>query len=138
MRFVALLRGINVGGKSLIKMAELRACVGELGHENVHTFIASGNVLFESGERDAAKLDSALERAIEERFGFQVRVVVRSRSEVERVVARIPERWMGAQALRVTVAFLLRGNDARAIAASLSPRDGIDQVVAAPGALTRK
>jgi len=135
MRYVALLRGINVGGKSLIKMTELRACVGELGHENVRTYIASGNVLFESGERDAAKLDSVLERAIEERFGFQVRVVVRSRSEVERVVARIPDSWVGSQALRVTVAFLLRGNDARAIAANLSPRDGIDQVVEAPGAL---
>jgi uncharacterized protein (DUF1697 family) len=88
-----------------------------------------------SRERNAAKLEFALERAIEERFGFHVRVVVRSRSEVEGVVARIPEPWMGTEALRVTVAFLLRGNDARAIAGSRFPRDGIDQVVAAPGAL---
>ena len=63
VRYVALLRGINVGGKTLIKMAELRACVEALGLDDVSTYIASGNVLFESGERDAAKLETTIERA---------------------------------------------------------------------------
>ena len=46
MRYVALLRGINVGGKSIVRMADLKECVEALGHDNVSTFIASGNVFF--------------------------------------------------------------------------------------------
>lgn len=135
MRYVALLRAINVGGNSLIKMAELRECVESLGHGAVRTYIASGNVLFESPERAATKLEAALERAIEKRFKLPVRVVVRNRSEIEKIVARVPAEWIGAADLRVTVAFLMRGNDARAVAAGLRPKEGVDELVAAPGAL---
>jgi uncharacterized protein (DUF1697 family) len=135
VRYVALLRGINVGGNTLMKMDALRECVAALGHDGVRTYIASGNVLFESRERDVAKLDADLEQAIERRFRLPVRVVVRSRAEIEKVVARIPQAWIGADDLRVTVAFLLRGADARSLAAGLAPRPGVDELVAAPGAL---
>jgi len=133
--YVALLRGINVGGKSLIRMADLRECVEALGHDDVRTYIASGNVLFRSGERSAAKLDAQLERAIEARFGLPVRVVVRSASELARIVERLPERWRSSPELRVSVWFLLRGANARALASRLTPKEGIDEVVPAPGAL---
>jgi uncharacterized protein (DUF1697 family) len=69
VRYVALLRGINVGGKTLIKMADLRTCVEALGLDDVSTVIASGYVLFESGRRDAATLEAEIQRAIEQRFG---------------------------------------------------------------------
>jgi uncharacterized protein (DUF1697 family) len=135
MRYVALLRGINVGGNSIIKMADLKECVEMLGHDAVRTYIASGNVLFETAERGGAKLDTALERAIERRFELPVRVVVRSRAEIEKIAARVPSHWLGNADVRVTVAFLLRGNDARTVAAGLSPKDGIDELVTAPGAV---
>lgn len=135
MRYVALLRGINVGGNSIMKMAELKACVAALGHGDVRTYIASGNVLFESTERSGAKLDGQLERAIERHFGLPVRVVVRSAAEVHRIVEAVPAAWYDASELRVSVAFLLRGNDARSAARQLTPKSGIDEVVAAPGAL---
>ncbi|HET8527366.1 MAG TPA: DUF1697 domain-containing protein [Gaiellaceae bacterium] len=133
--YVALLRGINVGGNSLIRMAELRECVAALGHDDVRTYIASGNVLFRSGERSAAKLDAQLERAIEERFGFPVRVVVRSAAEVARIVERVPARWRSSPELRVSVWFLLRDARARALSSRLTPKEGVDEVVAAPGAV---
>lgn len=135
MRHVALLRGINVGGNAIIKMADLKACVSELGHANIRTYIASGNVLFDSPERSGAKLDAALERAIEQAFGLSVRVVVRSRREIETIAQRVPANWVRDDGLRVTVAYLLRGADARAIAKGLKPKDGIDELVVAPGAL---
>jgi uncharacterized protein (DUF1697 family) len=135
VRYVALLRGINVGGKSIIKMAALKECVEVLGHDDVRTYIASGNVLFESRERSGAKLDAAFERAIEKTFGLPVRVVVRSGAEIQRIVDHVPRAWVGAADLRVMVAFLLRGAEARAIARGLSPKDGIDELVVAPGAL---
>ena len=135
MRYVALLRGVNVGGTSLIKMAELRECVAALGHADVRTYIASGNVLFESRERSGAGLDAQLEHAIAQRFGLPIRVVVRSATEVARITAAVPRQWIGAADLCVTVAFLLRGTDAQAVAHDLSPRNGIDELRTAPGAL---
>jgi uncharacterized protein (DUF1697 family) len=129
------LRGINVGGKSLIKMAALKECVETIGHGNVRTYIASGNVLFESKERSGAKLDAQLERAIEKAFSLPVRVVVRSGTEIQRIVDRIPKTWIGDPELRVTVAFLLRGTGARTVARGLKPKEGIDELVTAPGAL---
>jgi uncharacterized protein (DUF1697 family) len=135
MRYVALLRGINVGGKSIVKMADLKECVEALGHDAVRTYIASGNVLFESRERSGAKLDAQLERALAKRFELPIRVVVRSAAELQRIVERLPEAWLDAPELRVTVAFLLRGNDARMVARGLTPKAGIDDVVAAPGAV---
>jgi uncharacterized protein (DUF1697 family) len=129
------LRGINVGGNSLIKMAALKECVEAIGHADVRTYIASGNVLFESKERSGAKLDAELERAIEKAFDLPVRVVVRSGAEIQRIVDHVPKPWIGSADLRVMVAFLLRGANGRTIAGGLKPKDGIDELVVAPGAL---
>jgi uncharacterized protein (DUF1697 family) len=135
VRYVALLRGVNVGGKAIIRMGELRECAEGLGLEDVRTYIASGNLLFRSPERKASRLDDELERAIEDRLGLRVPVVVRSANEISRIAGRIPTAWIGASHLRVTVAFLLREANARRIAAGLKPREGVDEVTTAPGAL---
>lgn len=135
MRYVALLRGINVGGKSLIRMADLKECVEGLGYEGVSTFIASGNVLFETAERDAAKLEPAIELALERRFGLPIRVVVRSRADLDRTVRAIPSGWIGADGLRVNVAFLARTLDGRRLALELRPKEGVDELVATRSAL---
>ena len=67
---VALLRGINVGGRNKVPMADLREVVTSLGHTGVTTYIQSGNVLFSTADTDTAKLAAALESAIGERFGI--------------------------------------------------------------------
>src|SRR5579862_9585990 len=87
---VALLRGINVGGRNKVPMAELREVVSSLGHTGVTTYIQSGNVLFSTEETDNAKLAAALEAEIEERFGLWSSVVVLSRDELAQVVAANP------------------------------------------------
>jgi uncharacterized protein (DUF1697 family) len=135
MRYVALLRGINVGGKSIVRMADLKECIEELGYDNVSTFIASGNVLFETPERNAAKLESAIERALERRFKLPITVVVRSRAEIGRIVKAIPAKWIGNESVRVYVAFLRRTRDGRKLARELAPRDGVDELVATKSAL---
>jgi uncharacterized protein (DUF1697 family) len=78
--FVALLRGINVGGSKRVPMAALRELAAELGLADVATLIQSGNVVFR-GRGGAAELETAIERAIERRFGFAVPVVVRSAAQ---------------------------------------------------------
>jgi uncharacterized protein (DUF1697 family) len=87
---VALLRGINVGGRNKVPMAELREVVASLGHSGVATYIQSGNVLFSTEKKDNAKLAAALESAIEDRFGLRSSVVVLSRDELAEVLAANP------------------------------------------------
>jgi uncharacterized protein (DUF1697 family) len=135
VRYVALLRGINVGGKTLIKMAELKACIEELGFENVSTYIASGNVLFESGERDAAKLQRKIERAIEKQFELPVKVLVLDRARYGRIVKAIPKAWIGDPSLRVNVAFVRRGTDAKQAVRELRPDPAIEEIKAVDGAI---
>ena len=83
---VALLRGINVGGRNKVPMAELREVVASLGHTGVSTYIQSGNVLFSTPDSDNAALASALESAISDRFGIWSSVVVVSRDELARLL----------------------------------------------------
>jgi uncharacterized protein (DUF1697 family) len=87
---VALLRGINVGGRNKVPMAELREVVASLGHTRVTTYIQSGNVLFTSPESDTAKLASSLEAAITDAFGIESSVVVLSRDELAQILDRNP------------------------------------------------
>jgi uncharacterized protein (DUF1697 family) len=87
---VALLRGINLGGRNQVPMAELRTVVASLGHTGVTTYIQSGNVLFSTPETDTARMASALEEAIAGTFGIQVAVVVLSRDELAGVLDANP------------------------------------------------
>ena len=135
MRYVALLRGINVGGKTLVKMAELKACVEELGFDEVTTYIASGNVLFEGRKSDPAKLQTKIERAIEKRFRLPVKVVVLDRPSYARIVKAIPKAWIGDASIRVNVAFVRRGTAAKQVVRELEPDPEIEQVKAVNGAI---
>ena len=89
-RYVALLRGINVGGNNLIKMANLKACFEALGFVDVATYIQSGNIVFTTGESGAEKLTRRAEAAIAAAFGCASRVVLRSGRQMRDIVARAP------------------------------------------------
>jgi uncharacterized protein (DUF1697 family) len=88
-RYVCLLRGINVGGRNPVAMADLRATFEAAGFEEVRTYIQSGNVLFETN-RPAKELEGSIEAALEERFGIPLVVVVRSERQLRDVVAKAP------------------------------------------------
>lgn len=87
---VALLRGINIGGRNKIPMATLREAVTSLGHTHVTTYIQSGNVLFTTPETDTARIASALESAITDAFGITASVVVMSRDQLTQILAANP------------------------------------------------
>jgi uncharacterized protein (DUF1697 family) len=88
-RFIALLRGINVGGHNRVPMAELRALCTGLGWDDVRSYIQSGNLVLAAGA-GPADLEAELERAIEERFGFAIPVVVRAAAHWPAYVAGNP------------------------------------------------
>jgi uncharacterized protein (DUF1697 family) len=135
VRYVAFLRGINVGGKALIRMAELRECVEEVGHEDVATYIASGNVLFSSPSRSPAELERPLERAIERRFRLDVRVFVRSARQLAATARAIPEHWLGNDDLRCNVIFVAREIDRPKLVHEFDPKPEIEELARIPGAL---
>lgn len=87
---VALLRGVNVGGRNRIAMTELRAVVSSLAHTDVATYIQSGNVVFTSAGADTTAIAAALERAVADALGVHCRVVVLSREELSQVIADNP------------------------------------------------
>ena len=89
-RYVALLRGINVGRRNRVAMADLRRLAEELGHTEVATYIQSGNVLFTSPDTDCDLLADAFEQTIAENLTVRPAVVVLSRADLAQVVADNP------------------------------------------------
>lgn len=89
-RYLALLRGINVGGHNKVAMADLRDVAAALGHTDVATYIQSGNVVFTSTKTDAARLADELEQEIATRLGVRPAVVVVSGPELAQVIADNP------------------------------------------------
>lgn len=87
--YIALLRGVNVGGKNIIKMAELKQVFKEIGLCHVQTYIQSGNVLFKSNEEEEP-LRKKIEHEIEAVFGFSVIVVLRTVEELEQIIEECP------------------------------------------------
>ena len=88
--FVALLRGINVGGKNVVRMAELRQTLSEIGLQNVHTHIQSGNIAFQSEAQVKNELAPAIQAAIEHGYGFRPDVLVLTIEELKAAIARNP------------------------------------------------
>jgi uncharacterized protein (DUF1697 family) len=88
-RHIAFLRAINVGGH-VVKMDELRRLFEKLGFANVETFIASGNVIFESKSRDAASMEKRIEAHLQKSLGYEVKTFVRTESEVAAVAGYQP------------------------------------------------
>jgi uncharacterized protein (DUF1697 family) len=90
MRYVALLRGINVGGNTMIKMEELRKAFEALGFERVVSYINSGNLAFDARKTSESNLVKKIEAAVEKLIGKTVQVMVREQPEIERIVANNP------------------------------------------------
>lgn len=88
--YLALLRGINVSGKKIIKMEDLRKLMAAAGFENIKTYIQSGNVIFESPEKNKSKLARSLEILIEQHYGFDVSVFVIDTEDIEKAIDNNP------------------------------------------------
>ena len=127
MRYVALLRGVNVGGRNKVAMADLREAFETAGFRAVSTYIQSGNVLFES-EMPAASLEAAIEAVLERRFGVPLLVVVRSYRQFRSVVERAPDGFGGQPgAYHSDAIFLKAPLTGRQAMRVVKLRDGVDQ-----------
>ncbi|MGH8953256.1 MAG: DUF1697 domain-containing protein [Acidimicrobiia bacterium] len=134
MTYLALLRGVNVGGKNKVEMARLKKVFESIGFGEVRTYINSGNVIFVD-DRAATKLRSLIEKAIAAEFGFSVRVVLRDLDSVELVTKAIPASWRDDSTMRCYVMFLWEEADEPTVLERLTIKEDLDDVKYVPGAV---
>ena len=135
-RFLALLRGLNVGGQNVIGKADLIRCFEDLGFEAVRTYIQSGNVLFRTGESRTAALTRAIEARLSERLSNPVRAVVFTRAGYRTAVAAAPDGWGHDDDRKHNALFTLRCITPRRTVAQLPvPKEDIESLTTGPGVI---
>ena len=131
--YVALLRGINVGGRNRILMADLRACFERAGYDGVRTYIQSGNVVFRSRERDREELRGSIESMLADAFDYEATVELRDRAELQAVIDAAPAGFgSDRETHRYDVLFLLPPLKADEALGALTLKDGIDAAWTGP------
>ena len=132
---MALLRGINVGGRNPVPMADLRKAFETDGYEAVSTYIQSGNVLFESNTPRSV-LETTIEAVLKRRFGFPIVVVVRSHLQLRKVVEKAPDGFGShPDTYHSDVIFLKSPLSSRQAMRVVGLRDGVDQAWPGTGVL---
>jgi len=132
-RYVALLRGINVGGRNKVTMAELRRVLEGAGHTAVRTYLQSGNVVF-SSDAPRRTLEADVERLLDVELATPVVVVVRSAGELRQVVAGAPDGF-GAAAVHSDVVFLRSPLTPAAAMRAVRLAEGVDRAWPGRGVL---
>jgi uncharacterized protein (DUF1697 family) len=136
IQYLALLRGINVGGKAVIKMKDLKSCFESMGFSDVETLIQSGNILFKSDQRDSTKLTGMMEKALSQRFNYESRVLIITHQQLKKIVSEAP-RGFGKEPenFRYDVIFIMEPLSPNEAMKNVSVKQGVDSVFKGGGAL---
>ena len=135
-RYVALLRGINVGGRNLIGMSALRACFVDDGFADARTYIQSGNVVFTSSGTRGPALTRRIEEMLSSTFGYQASVVLRSRTQMRAIADRAPKGFgTKPSEYRSDVIFLKEPLDAKTAMKAVLTNPDVDEATPGPGVL---
>jgi len=135
--YVALLRGINVGGKNIIPMASLRNCLEELGFSNILTYIVSGNVMLAS-DKPANEIEARIETALTKNFKLDsesIKLLVMSRKQFQAIIDNKPEGFGDQPEKYHSDVIFLMGIDTAEAMSVFSPREGVDKVWAGDGVI---
>lgn len=119
MKYIALLRGINVGGKNMVSMSELKVCFENAGFLNVVTYINSGNVIFDSEESDTVRLIKKCEDIIETKFGFPISVAIIAANILREALEHAPEWWGEDPASKHNAIFVIQPGTAQEVIADV-------------------
>jgi uncharacterized protein (DUF1697 family) len=127
LHYVALLRGINVGGNNIIRMADLKICFESLKFKAVSTYIQSGNVLFSTPEPDGIKLESLIEKTLSEKFNYKSNVILITHQELKKVVTDAPDKFgSNPDQYRYDVLFLKKPLTSVEAIKNITLREGVD------------
>lgn len=130
-RYVALLRGINVGGNKKVPMAELKSFFEAIGYENVTTYINSGNVIFDTDHSDFTNLSDALSK----HFGFEIDLVIIEKSIILAIEDECPGDWTNDKDQKTDVLFLWEGYNSAKTLEELNLVPDIDTAFYTSGAI---
>lgn len=135
MTYVALLRGINVGGNSKVEMKKLKTVFEELGFTNVRTYINSGNVIFQDGKHSPEALTKKLEKAIEKDIGFAIPTLVKDFNDIKAANEALPDSWINDSTMKCDVMFLWKEVDSKKVLDELPEKKEFEDVKYIPGAV---
>jgi uncharacterized protein (DUF1697 family) len=138
MTYVALLRGINVGGNNKVEMKKLKATFERVGMTKVRTYINSGNIIFENKTKSAKSIVTELEKAISEDFGFFVKVLVLDFETVRKIAEALPSSFVNDDTTKCDVMYLWENVNKEEVLRSMVIKEGIDDVRYVPGAVIWK
>jgi uncharacterized protein (DUF1697 family) len=133
--YVGFLRGVNVGGNSIVSMAAIKEALVALGLADVRTYINSGNVIFSNRASDIPRLTSRIEKALEHHTGMAIKVLVMDHATLKKVVDAIPRNWVDDKTMRTYVLLLWKELDDRRILERLPIKLGVDELRYTPGAV---
>jgi uncharacterized protein (DUF1697 family) len=136
LRYVALLRGVNVGGKSRVEMPRFKRVLEEIGLTAVSTYINSGNAIFETRRTSPTGLAARIEAALEAEFGRPIRVLVLTAAEIARIADALPEGWTQGGKSLCNVWFLWPDADRADVLDEVpAPSAGAEELLYVPGAI---
>lgn len=135
MKYIALLRGINVGGNNKVEMKKLKAHFESLGFTNVSTYINSGNVIFETERQDVDNLTQEIEKKLGEQLGLPLRIVLRDEENIRMLCAQIPATWKNDTDEKTDILFLWKEVDKKESVDELKLNPEVDKVRYFKGAI---
>jgi len=135
MVYVALLRGINVGGKAMVSMTALKSCFEDLGFEDVTTYINSGNVLFKTDRVGNGTMTKEIEAALQETFKLNVKVLLKTEPQLKELLSKVPAKWVNDVTTKCDVMFLWPEIDKPDVIEQLTVNPDVEELRYEPGAL---
>ncbi|HCC06363.1 TPA: DUF1697 domain-containing protein [Candidatus Nomurabacteria bacterium] len=134
-KYIALLRGINVGGNNKVEMSKLKKSFESLGYERVSTYINSGNIFFETKEKDRVKLVKEIEKVLKKDFKLELRVVIRDSKDINKICKKVSLGWKNDDEERTEVLFLWDEFDNKNTLKLILNNPDIDNLIYIPGAI---
>jgi uncharacterized protein (DUF1697 family) len=130
MKYLVLLRGINVGGKNIIKMNELKILFEELNYSNVQTYIQSGNVIFNDYEIDKNKLTEIIEKALSKKLKSKINIALLTLKEIKQIVNKKPKGFGEDDENKYDIIYLIEPLNVKDAIKEIKTREGVDNIYA--------
>lgn len=135
MIYVALLRGINVGGNKKVEMTKLKKLFECLGFQHVRTYINSGNIIFETNRKDEQMLVTEIEKSLQKTFGFEIGIVLRDVESIQKICDVVPTTWTNDAKQKTDMLFLWDAFDSKDSLKQIGTNPEVDILKYIPGAI---